>query len=134
MQDHAGGTLPKRARILVVDDHPDSARMLARMLAIRGYAAVPVSCADEAVRTAAGAPFDLMICDISMPVYNGWELLQRIQRERPIQGIAVSGHAGEVEVQRSIDAGFRAHLSKPIDVELLYAEIEKVMGEETTAV
>ena len=70
--------------------------------------------------------YDVLLADIGLPDGSGWELMETLLRRSPVRGIAISGHAYNADVQKSLEAGFAEHLTKPVSVESLYAAIERV--------
>ncbi|MDQ3907586.1 MAG: response regulator [Acidobacteriota bacterium] len=115
-------------RVLIVDDSPDTLEMMSALFRQRGCHVVAASSAEEALRSLTGAPPHVIVSDIGMPGMDGYELLARIRREPGMEGvpaIAISGYAMEEDRRLALSAGYAAHLSKPIDVEELFAVIEK---------
>jgi CheY-like chemotaxis protein len=116
----------KAARILVVDDHAESAEVLARLLRHAGHFVTAAPTGADAVAAAASMPtIDAVISNISLPDGDGCELLRLLRERRagaPRLAIAVTGH-GEPECrQRCEQAGYARFLTKPIQVkELLEA-------------
>ena len=108
----------RRRRALVVDDNPDIADMLTIILQHEGYEVVAVYSASDALGAAFTRHFDVIISDIGMPGMNGYELAQAL-RAMPeystVPMVAVTGFAMYDDRDRTLDAGFSAHLSKPID-------------------
>jgi CheY-like chemotaxis protein len=82
----------------------------------------------EALDLAERETFDLLISDIGLPDGSGIELLHRLQGRAPLKAIALSGYGMEDDVRRSHDAGFAAHLVKPVDFRQLQDLIEKLVG------
>jgi CheY-like chemotaxis protein len=122
----AGGVEQKPAAaggvsILLVDDHHDTNRAMARLLMRLGYdvqTADSVRSALEAAGARKGG-FDLLISDIGLPDGSGLELMRELLQRHPatpIKGIALSGYGMEDDVRRSAEAGFLAHLVKPINL------------------
>ena len=112
--------MPFRLCCLVVDDHLDSARLLATILKYDGHHGVTASSVEEATRLVEQAPFDVLLTDLRLPDGSGWELLARLRQRHPrLIGIAVSGLACAADVDQSRAAGFALHLTKPIDVDQL---------------
>ena len=104
-----------RLRILVVEDHLDTARALANLLTTDGHA---VRCAydgDEALRALAQAPFDLLVCDLCLPQVDGYTVMREAQARLGIPGIAISGLGGADDVERAQAAGFAHYLVKPVE-------------------
>jgi len=113
-------------RILFVDDHADTCRAFALLLEMHGHTVTcAMSCA-EAIECATGAVFDLLIVDVAMPDGNGMDLLARIRRIYPIEGIVISGHGLPGDVAKAEDAGFLRHLLKPVEAVDLPRIIEEI--------
>ncbi len=104
-------------KILLVEDHQDTANVFSRILLLLGYA-VLVTHTKAAARLAAEEyPFDLLLCDINLPDGNGYDLLRELQARQPgLIGIALTA---EGNAQRSRAAGFRVHLTKPVSADQL---------------
>jgi DNA-binding response OmpR family regulator len=113
-------------RILLVEDHYDSADSLARILRRDGHEVQIAALAQEALRACETSSFDLLISDIGLPDLNGWELLGRIRRHCDIPAIALSAFNASADEMRSRDAGFAAHLAKPINFETLKSTIARL--------
>ena len=107
-------------RILLVDDNRDSAEMLAEALSALGYATHVAFDAPGALRAVQELPFDVALLDIGLPVMSGYELAQRL-RDSPASAhialVAVTGYGQPRDRLASGDAGFDAHLVKPVDLE-----------------
>jgi two-component system CheB/CheR fusion protein len=114
-------------RILLVEDHDDTADAFSRLLERSGYDVTTAMTAKDAVEIGLREPFDLLMCDIGLPDFDGWEILGRILKERPIRGIAVTGSGMVADHQKSLAAGFLAHLTKPVDFQDLLATISMVI-------
>ncbi len=109
-------------RILVVDDNQDAARTLARLLKLLGHDPKLAHDGGEAVEQAEAHRPDLMLLDIGLPVMNGYEVARAI-RQRPwgrdVTILALTGWGQEADRLRSKEAGFDAHLVKPVDPAIL---------------
>ncbi len=112
------------ARVLLVEDHSDSARILSRLLSEAGCRVKIAGSVAEAVQLAAAEPFDVLVSDIGLPDASGYDLMVELKRRYGIQGIALSGYGAEQDIQRSLEAGFADHMVKPVSVALLRAAIE----------
>jgi signal transduction histidine kinase/CheY-like chemotaxis protein len=117
-------------RVLLVDDHADTMRIMQRMLAKWGMQVTGASKVREAIRMAEEIKFDLIISDIGLPDGSGCELLAQIRKSQPTPAIALSGFGMEADVKRSLEAGFAAHLTKPVNLEHLQQVIAELMREE----
>lgn len=106
--------IPRALNILVVEDHVDSASALAALLRNHGHRAIVVHAAEPALALSACSRFDLLLTDIALPDGDGRTLLADIRKRYEIAAIAVSGYCMNDDVARSLEAGFAAHLSKPL--------------------
>lgn len=116
-------------RILVVEDHADTARMLAQLLTKRGHDAHCVSTVAEALEFARAEPPELVVSDISLPDGSGLELMRELRALGISRGIALSGHGTPADLEKSTAAGFARHLVKPVDVQRLLGAIQELSTE-----
>ena len=107
---------PVSRRILVVEDHDDSRRAIARLLEMNGHEVLDAGDGLSALELAQSQSFELALIDISLPDMDGVELLTRLRRDRPIDAIAVTGHPLDTERARCTKAGFRDLLLKPFTI------------------
>jgi CheY-like chemotaxis protein len=109
-------------RILVADDFPQSAEILARLLRRDGNDVQVARDGIEAVETAAQFRPDVAVLDLAMPKLNGYDAARMI-REQPwgksMLLIALSGWGHQLDRERTKEAGFDAHLTKPAKYETL---------------
>ena len=114
-------------RILLVEDEPVTLRLMAKLLSNLGHLVQSAGTIAAAQEAADRGEFDLIISDIGLPDGSGLDLMRRYVRRRgPIPSIALTGYGMEEDIQRSHEAGFRAHLTKPIDFKKLEALIRQV--------
>ena len=110
----------KRLRVLVVDDHDDMRELLTQVLSLSGYEVNQADSADAALRLAADWHFDLAVIDIGLPRKNGIELLRELRTVlQSVVAVALTGYGMEDDRQACADAGFAAHLLKPVEAETL---------------
>jgi PAS domain S-box-containing protein len=110
-------------RILVVDDNPDAADSLALLLRGDGHQVeMALNCAQALERARTLRP-EVVLLDIALPGgADGYEVARRLREMPEAQGtmlVALTGYGQEQDRRRSAEAGFAAHLVKPIDLELL---------------
>jgi PAS domain S-box-containing protein len=115
-----------RARLLLVEDHPDTARTLARLLKGYGYDVQTADSAASALQLASAEPFDILLSDIGLPDATGYELMREIRDRFGIKGIALSGYGMEEDMRLSREAGFVDHVIKPVNLAHLEAVIRRV--------
>ena len=115
-------------RILIVDDSRDAANSLAVLLHLTGHETHVAHDGWAAVEAAARLQPDVILLDIGLPKLNGYEAATRIREQqtekRPVI-VAVTGWGKEDDRRRSKDAGFDAHLVKPMD----FADLNKLLSE-----
>jgi len=109
-------------RILVVDDSADSAESMGMILAMGGHEVRTALDSAEAHRIAVEFRPDVALLDIGLPGTDGYEVGRRLRSEPTLQGIylvAVTGYGQDEDRKRSEEAGFHAHLVKPVDPAML---------------
>jgi PAS domain S-box-containing protein len=109
-------------RILVVDDNPDTARALVRLLDVTGSKTRKASDGLEALQVAEEFRPEIVLLDLGLPKLSGFDVARRI-REQPWGAnmllIALTGWGQEGDRRHSAQAGFDAHLVKPVDYGVL---------------
>jgi CheY-like chemotaxis protein len=113
-------------RLLIVEDHADTARVLSRLLRGLGHAVTTARTGTAALALAAAHPFDMVISDLGLPDMTGHDLMKQLKREHGIKGIAMSGYGMEEDTRKSAQAGFSDHLVKPVNFLQLEASIGRV--------
>ena len=109
-------------RILIADDNTDSAESLSILLGLEGHSTRIATDGLEAVEIAEQLRPDVIVLDIGMPRLNGLDACRRIRRQSWSAGtllIALSGWSQDADLKRSEEAGFDAHLVKPVDHDAL---------------
>src|SRR5687767_12912582 len=106
-------------RILLVEDHDETAKALVRLLLNQGYTVSRAGGERDARILAEREQFDLLVCDLMLPDGDGWSLMSWLGRRGGMAGIALSASVLEMDHQRSVQAGFMMHLDKPVDSALL---------------
>lgn len=105
-------------RVLVVEDHEDTAASLAVLLRLYGHIVEVAPDGWSAWRAVqAGSP-DVVLLDLGLPELDGWRLAKRIREQRKAKRpflIAVTGYGRPIDQDRSQEAGIDLHLIKPVD-------------------
>jgi PAS domain S-box-containing protein len=116
--------------VLVAEDDMDSAAAVTAILRLHGCETQTASTAAECLRITGEWPTDVLVCDIGLPDDDGYGLLRRLRNlpegER-IPAIALTAYARPEDRARALAAGFRAHLSKPLDPASLLREISSAV-------
>lgn len=115
-------------RILVVEDHEDTAASLSILLNADGHEVRIANSVAQAMKAASDFSFDVLMSDIGLPDGRGTELLKKLRAEtnRPIHAIAMTGFGMEDDLEQSRLAGFTAHLTKPVEFATLRQAIARV--------
>ena len=124
-------------RILLADDSADNVFLIQAFLKGSEYSVEVASDGAEAVAKVQAGGYDLVLMDIQMPVLDGHAATRAIRswesenRRRPLPVLALTAHALQSEVDKSLEAGCNAHLSKPIQRAALLAALSRFSGERT---
>jgi CheY-like chemotaxis protein len=122
-----------RCRILVVDDNHDAANSLAKILGLKGNESLAAHDGHEAIQQAAIFRPDVILLDIGMPGLNGYETAKQIRAQpwgKNLLLVALTGWGQDEDRRRSQDAGFDAHIVKPINA----ATLEKLLASSKAAI
>src|SRR5436190_2293337 len=115
-------------KILLVDDHQDTCAALEKLLIRRGHLVAATHNVRSAMEAAVRNKVDLLISDIALPDGSGMDLMIQLCAISKIPGIAISGFGNSGDIERSLNAGFSEHLTKPIKLENLEAAIERALA------
>ena len=117
----------RRKRLLIVEDHDDTAAVLEQGLADLGYEVAIAHNGPLALSIAQTFSPDVAVLDLGLPVMDGWELAKRLRdRRRDLHVIAVTGFNDEDDRLRSDEAGFSYHLPKPVDITAIHAAVQQL--------
>jgi PAS domain S-box-containing protein len=117
--------------VLVVDDHRDTREMMELTLADERLCVKTAASSDAALEAYVSQRCDVALIDISMPGQDGYACLRELRAQaerlgRPLAAIAVTAAAREQDRQRALEAGFDAHVAKPVDRAALVTVIHAV--------
>jgi CheY-like chemotaxis protein len=116
-------------RVLVVDDNPDAAKMLAEALVERGHEVRTVGDGPSALQLVDTFVPDIAFLDIGLPAMDGYELaglLRRVGGLVHMPLVAITGYAQDNDRQRALASGFSEHLAKPLDFDRVLECIESL--------
>jgi CheY-like chemotaxis protein len=118
--------------ILYVEDNLSNLEVVQRLLAPRVRMRLLTAMQGEEGLQIAGDQFpDLILLDIHLPDMTGNELLQRLREKREtseIPVIVISAEASPGQIRRTLEAGARAYLTKPLDLKKLLELIDEVLA------
>lgn len=120
----------RRLRILLVEDHEDTARLMSRMLRADGHSVTHAGSVAAAITCAHAQYFDLLVSDLGLPDGTGHDMLLMLRSAGcSVHAIALSGYGSPADLERSRAVGFREHLTKPVNIDLLQQTINRIAGE-----
>jgi DNA-binding response OmpR family regulator len=114
-------------RVLVVDDNQDAADSLAMLLSAHGDEVRTAYDGEEAVEADARFQPGIVLLDIGLPKMSGYDVARHIRSRRGagVLIVAITGWGQDEDRQRSRDAGFDHHFTKPVDIESLLETLER---------
>lgn len=124
-KSRGGGVAP--LRVLVVDDNKDTADSMSLLLRRSGHDIRTAYSGAAALSEVAACPPDAVLLDLGLPEMDGYEVARRLRNHpqcKDVLLIAISGYGQESDRQRTQDAGFDAHLVKPVDIQ----KVQEVLG------
>ena len=124
--------LPDEARVLLVEDNADSREMLSELLALSGFKCRTAENGPEALALMEEQAPDVAILDVGLPGMDGFQLARRIRTSPALKEtflIALTGYGQPSDRLSSKEAGFDAHLVKPVRVEVLLELLEKLRSD-----
>ena len=134
--DAAGRLEP--CRVLVVEDNADAREALVAVLAAEGHAVWEAVDGEAGIEVALRERPDVVLVDIGLPRLDGYEVARRLRERAATVGarwglVALTGYGQPEDVQRAEDAGFDAHLVKPVFPEGLRQVVQRVRGADRAA-
>jgi len=117
----------KGLRILVVEDHADTLRVLARLLDHFGHKISVADSTQSALQFLQSNVFDVILADINLPDGSGYEVVSQAKQKQAVKAVALTGFDREEDIRRGKEAGFDFHLSKPVDFHELRTVLNQFM-------
>ena len=122
------------ARVLVVDDGAENRELVRLVLEAAGLTVVEAEHGAAALEVLAREPIDLVLMDVQMPVMDGYTATRRLRdlgRTLPVIALTANAMKGfEAQIEA---AGFSGHLTKPVDIDAMLAELARRLGGEAVA-
>lgn len=113
-------------RLLVVEDHEPTLMILARLLRRHHHHVATASTVRSTLALASTQSFDLVVTDIGLPDGNGIDLMRQLAKDYGLRGIALSGYGMPADHAKTQQAGFLAHLVKPINFDQLHRVLQGI--------
>ena len=117
------------ANILVLDDEPDAARLIRRILQRKGHEVFLFTEEDEAVAFAASTSVDLAILDINLKKKSGVDVLDELKKINPMMhAMMLTGFPTLETAQKAVKLGADLYCVKPIEVHELEQKVASILG------
>lgn len=120
-------------RVILVEDQADIAESLRRFLTLVGYKVYVAPDVASARALAKAVEFDVLVSDLRLPDGTGWDLMEELNSEHPVRGIAISGFNSPDDIAHSKRVGFLDHIAKPLVTQRLTDALEKAVAPRATA-
>jgi two-component system, OmpR family, response regulator len=114
-------------RILIVEDEPRLLRSLAKGLREEGYAVDVAAAGDEGLYKAESYDYDAIVLDIMLPRLDGWEVLERLRKQKPTPVLMLTARDAPKDRVRGLDSGADDYLVKPFDLSELLARLRALI-------
>jgi two-component system CheB/CheR fusion protein len=121
----------KRGLVLVADDNGDAGWGMAKLLEIAGFETTRVTNGEQALHAMGQRQFDAAVIDIGMPDISGHEVARRARAEewgRRMVLVAATGWGQDSDAREATQAGFDAHLTKPVDARKLATLLDELLA------
>jgi signal transduction histidine kinase/CheY-like chemotaxis protein len=123
-------TKSTEGHILIVEDDEDTLELLQSTFKAKGFRVTTCQSAQEALEIAPANSIDLILSDIGMPHMDGFEMMKEL-RQLPnmteVPAIALSGYVSQKDTRMALDAGFNAHISKPVEPAELMSTVARLL-------
>jgi len=118
-----------RQHVLLIEDNDDGREMMSMMLSSNHYMVTSAANGIDGLRQAALAVPDVALVDIGLPGIDGYEVARRMRadpRLRAVRLVALTGYGQQNDRAMALDAGFDAHLVKPVEMQRLIEVLEEL--------
>ncbi len=129
MEDSTAGN-SAMTKILLAEDNELNRDMLLRRLERRGYQVVVATNGEEAIEKVKADGPDLLLLDISLPVFDGLEVASRIRADPKLRALPILGlsaHAMQGDREKALAAGCDDYDTKPVELERLLEKIQLLL-------
>ena len=114
-------------RLLIVEDEPDMLDTLAEAMRGEGYAVDEAADGEDGLFKALEIDYDLIICDVMMPVHDGFELLRRLRQVKKTPVLMLTARNKVQDRIQGLDTGADDYLAKPVDLNELAARVRALI-------
>jgi two-component system, OmpR family, response regulator len=114
-------------RLLIIEDEPDMLDTLAEAMRSEGYAVDEAEGGEDGLFKATEIDYDAIICDVMMPVYDGFEVLRRLRLKKKTPVLMLTARTKVADRVQGLDTGADDYLAKPVDLHELAARVRALI-------
>ncbi len=121
-----------KKKILIADDEPNIVISLEFLMQQAGYDVRSATDGEEAMRVMSSFKPDLVLLDIMLPLYDGFQVCQKIREDPELKGakvVMLTAKGRDIEVARGIALGADLYITKPFATRELIASVRKLLGD-----
>ncbi|CAG4892105.1 hybrid sensor histidine kinase/response regulator [Paraburkholderia saeva] len=118
--------------ILLIEDHEDTAEVMAQLIRGLGHDVTVVGRVADALAATQAASFDLVVSDVGLPDGTGLDFIMAFREHSDVPAVALTGFGTDDDVRRCLAAGFTSHLTKPVNFTQLEQMIESAASVKAT--
>lgn len=118
--------------VLIVDDAPDNVEVARKVLSHKGATVHIAADGKKGLEILANIQPTFILLDLSMPIMDGWQMLEHIRQQplkKNIPVIALTAHAMQGDREKVFKAGFNGYIAKPFRLKSFLAQIKEVLAE-----
>lgn len=109
--------------ILLIEDHADTAEVMAQLMRTLGHEVTVVGRVADALAATQSAPFDLIVSDVGLPDGTGLDFIKAFRERDDAPAVALTGFGSDEDIRQCLEAGFTSHLTKPVN----FSQLEQVI-------
>ncbi|MGC4032980.1 MAG: response regulator [Tepidisphaeraceae bacterium] len=115
-------------KVLLVEDHADTATVISLLLKKFGHTVVAKETVQGGLEAFTADTFDIVLSDLSLPDGSGLDFVRQLRTTSDVPAVALTGYGMDDDIRRCTEAGFNAHLIKPVN----FAELDTIIRRLTT--
>jgi CheY-like chemotaxis protein len=122
--------MPKKKTILIIEDENDIRNFACRVLELEGYRVLQAENGEEGLKLLRGEEVALVLLDLRLPGWNGWEVLEKIKQDpelAPIPVVVFTASAAVSQRERALTLGAANYLVKPLSAVELKRAVNKLL-------
>jgi two-component system OmpR family response regulator len=114
-------------RLLIIEDEPDMLDTLAEAMRGEGHAVDEAADGEDGLFKATEIDYDAIICDVMLPVFDGFEVLRRLRKKKRTPVLMLTARTGVKDRIQGLDTGADDYLAKPVDLNELAARVRALI-------